>query len=108
MADEVTSGELGRRLDVIQSLLHGLVSREEYSSDQRHFEHRFTELERDLEAERARRHTEFKELRNEIMTATRERGSSVRQGIYSGLVPSLLVLLSIMVSVALTLWGSNG
>lgn len=107
MSDEVSTGELARRLDTIQNLLQGLVSRVEYTADQRLSERRFTELERDLEAERIRRHTEIKELRNEIAASAKEKGMSVRQGVYSGLIPSLLMLVSVVVTIILTMTGGK-
>jgi hypothetical protein len=85
VADEVSTGELARRLDSITTLLQKLVSREEYSSDQRHAERRFTEIEADL-----------KDLQRRMDERDKTSSSNVRQAIYAGLLPSALFLITVL------------
>lgn len=112
MADDWTTAEIVRRLDEVLRTVQGLVSRPEYSADQRHWEHRFTDLERDLVDEReARKAADADERKareeavKELKDINRQRGTNRRQNVFQGLVPSLLVLASIAVSVLLAFWG---
>lgn len=93
MADEVSTGELARRLDEIQRLLQGLVSRAEYTADQRHAEHRFTEMEADI-----------RDLQRRLDEREKTSGANVRQAIYAGLIPTCLFLVTIL----LQLKGGGG
>ena len=109
MPNEVSTGELARRLDEIARLLQGLVGRGEYTEYQRLIEHRFTELERDHAEERTARRVEqveerqarkaaIKELRDEFKAESTQSGSNVRQAIYSGLIPGVVFLLGVLFS----------
>lgn len=121
MADEVSTGELARRLDAITSrfdeitrLLQGLVSRAEYSADQRAAERRFMELEQDI-AEKRRVHDqdirdlreEIKALRTKVDDADKSNGVNLRQAVYSGLVPGILLVVSLLVTVLLAFKGGR-
>jgi hypothetical protein len=85
VADEVSTGELARRLDSITLLLQKLVSREEYTADQRLAEHRFTEIEADIRA-----------LSGRLDRREESTGTNIRQAIYAGLLPSILFLVGIL------------
>jgi chromosome segregation ATPase len=121
VADEPSNGELARRLDDIARLLQGLVSRAEYTADQRHVERRFTEMEHDI-AEKRRVHeqdirdlreenkdlrTEIKGLRTELAAANSNNGTNFRQAIYSGAVPGIIFLLGIIVTIFLAFKGGK-
>lgn len=101
MADEVSTGELGRRLDEVLRTVRDLPGRGEYNEYQRHSEHRFTEIERDLERERVAREAADKALHERMDKA----GTNTRQNVFQGLLPSVLVLASIAVSVLLAFRG---
>lgn len=102
--DEPSNGELARRLDKIELLLQGLVSRLEYTTDQRHLEHRFGEVERDIADLRRVHEEDIKDVKKRIENDGQSRGSNVRQAIFSGLIPGVLFLVSIL----LTLSQSRG
>jgi hypothetical protein len=125
VADEPSNGELARRLDDIARILLGLVSRAEYTADQRHTEHRFAELEHDI-AEKRRGHDEdMREMRVELTKlrdetkdvrekvgeklAERDRSSSVnfRQAIYNGIVPGIFLVITLLVTVFLAFKGGK-
>jgi hypothetical protein len=104
VADEVSTGELARRLDEIVRLLQGLVSRVEYTEYQRHVEHRFTELEHDILEKRHAHDEDMRELRTELnamrseITKVRDSGGvNFRQSVYSGLIPAILLLVTLLV-----------
>ncbi|MGH3369309.1 MAG: hypothetical protein ACRDPR_04855 [Nocardioidaceae bacterium] len=104
MADDVSTGELARRLDQLLQIVQTLVSRPEYTADHRHAEHRFTEIERDIAAEQAAREAAVREVHERIDKETTKKDTDRRQLLFSGLVPSVLVLASIAVSVLLAIW----
>lgn len=108
MSDEISTGELARRLDEFARLLQGLVSRVEYTEYQRHVEHRFTELEHDILEKRHAHDEDMREIRAELNavraelaktreSGTRESGVNFRQAIYSGLIPAILLLVTLLV-----------
>ncbi|HEY9367573.1 hypothetical protein [Streptomyces sp.] len=103
MADEVSTGELARRIDEVKGILQGLVSRPEYSSDQRHVEHRFTEIERDIEVEKAAREAADKALHERMDKS----GTNWRQTVFSGLVPGVFFLLTMAVTILLAFRGGR-
>lgn len=98
MPDEVSLGELARRMDELKVMLRDLVSRGEYATDQRHIERRFGELERDLEVERQARQAADKEIKEQVTSATSTSGTNIRQAIYSGLIPGVLFLISVLIT----------
>lgn len=85
MADEISTGELARRLDEILRNVQRLPTREEFTSEQRLTEHRFTEIENDI-----------KELQRRIEDREKTGGANVRQAIYAGLIPTALFLVTIL------------
>ena len=111
MADEPSNAELARRMDRIEVLLQDLslrlVSSDVYNRDQRETERRFAELERELAEERLARKEDVKDLRGRMDERDKTGGSNFRQGIYSGVIPALLVLAGILVQVFLALRGGR-
>lgn len=108
--DEPSNGELARRLDDISRLLQGMVSQGQYNAELRLAEHRFTEIERDIEDVRKTHADDIKEvlrrlddankdiLRN-LEQGTKERTSNWRQALYGALIPSILFLASILIQI---------
>lgn len=107
MADEPSNGELGRRLDAIHQLVQGLVGRLEYAEYQRALEHRLTNIDRDIEDVRTQHAKDIKDVRREHADSLRSAGEnrlSWRAVVYAGLLPALLVLVSILVQI----WLAKG
>jgi hypothetical protein len=105
VADDVSTGELARRLDQVLQIVQTLVSRPEYSSDQRHHESRFTEIgrriddvERDIADERSAR-KEGDRVLHERMDKT---GSNWRTNLWQGLAAVL-----ILVGIAVNIWTAT-
>lgn len=96
MADDISTGEIVRRLDRLETLLLKLVSVDIYTRDQREIERRLTELERDLADKRKDHAEDVKELRAQIAERDKTSGSNVRQAIYAGLIPTCLFLVTIL------------
>lgn len=105
MTDEVSTGELARRMDELKDMVRDLVSRGEYATDQRHIEHRFTSLERDLLEEREARKSADKETKDQVTSATTQSGTNVRQAIYSGIIPAILFLVGMLITISQTRGG---
>ncbi|MDB5911099.1 MAG: hypothetical protein JWP34_5216 [Massilia sp.] len=102
MPDEPGLGEVVRRLERLETLLLSLrvVSEDLYNRDQRETERRFTELERDLADERQARQVADRELKEQFTAATTTSGSNMRQAIFSGLIPGVLFLISILITLS--------
>lgn len=98
-----------------------LLSVDVYTSDQRAAEHRFTAIERDIEALQ-RKHDEdirtvtdetrsalqglaadLKALANQLTAREQKAGEWRRQALYAGIVPGVLFVLSTAVTVILAL-----
>lgn len=92
MVDDVSTGELARRLGRMEDLLLRLVSVDVYGRDQKESERRFGEIERDLLDEREARQAADKELQERMDKS----GTNWRQALYSGLIPAILVLAGIL------------
>lgn len=103
MADEVSTGELARRLGRMEDLLLRLVSVDVYGRDQREIERRFGEIERDLLDEREARKTDIKALHERLDKADTNR----RQTVFSGLMPWALVLFGTAINVWIALRGGK-
>jgi hypothetical protein len=107
VGDDITNGELARRLDELRAIMQSLVGRPEYAADQRSVEHRFADLERTLAEERRARAGEIKTV-NDRITDQAKQAAEHRQGwrtvVYTGIVPALVVLLGIFVQ----LWLARG
>ena len=95
MADEPSAGELNRRIDGLAAVTAQLVTRAEYAADRRYDERRFVEIEADMAELRRQLAEDLKALRD----ATDKRGSNLRQAVYAGILPAVLVLLGIAVQI---------
>ncbi|MFI6296696.1 hypothetical protein ACIBEJ_34260 [Nonomuraea sp. NPDC050790] len=117
MADEPTLGELSRRIDGLTSMLAQLVTRAEFSAEQRLVERRFSEIEGDVGDVRRALLSEVTGLRTALEGAVArleaadekredKRGSNLRQMVYAGLIPAVLVVLSTVINIWMTTKGS--
>lgn len=98
--NDPSPGELARRLDEIVRLLQGLVSRPEYTEYQRHLEHRLAQVDADI-AELRRAHADDnREMVKRLDERERSTGSNIRQGIYNGLIPGVLFLVSMLLTLS--------
>jgi hypothetical protein len=111
--DEVSVGELARRFDKFEGFLRDLVTRGEYTTDQRLSNHRFEELGRDIAdlrrvhqedlAEARRVHEEFaKDTRTQLKEGTQASGTNFRQAVYNGFVPGIICAIGLLVTILLT------
>lgn len=101
--DDVSPGEITRRLDRFDGRLDGFenllrdtalrsVSQEVFTQFRQDSDRRFAEVGRDLEQETADRKAGDQELK-----AGQERqGTNWRQAIYAGLIPGVLYLLTVL------------
>lgn len=116
MADEPSLGELSRRIDGVTGMLAQLVTRAEFSAEQRLVERRFVEVEGDLAELRRSLLSEVTGLRAALETAVAKleaadkeredkRHSNARQLVYAGLVPALMVVLATVLQIWLTTKG---
>jgi hypothetical protein len=96
VADDYTTAEIVRRLTSIEQTLHELsmrmVPQDAFSRAEREWERRFTELERDLDAERQARRDAVREVKAEMAG----QGANWRQAVYAGAIPTLLFLVGIL------------
>ena len=102
MSDEPTNGELARRQDEILRALAGLIGQPQYIADQRRYDDRFDTLRRDLAEERRDREESERQVHQRITDEMKRQADSKlswRTIIYTGLVPALVVLISILVEV---------
>jgi hypothetical protein len=106
VVDEPSIGELSRRIDHVIATQAQLVQRAEYSADRRYDDRRFAEIEADVAELRRALSEELKALKTSIDAATEKRGTNVRQAVYAGLLPGLLMMISIVVQIWLTAKGS--
>ncbi|MFI6732123.1 hypothetical protein ACIBI9_04250 [Nonomuraea sp. NPDC050451] len=118
MADEPSPGELSRRLDGVVMSLAQLIQRAEYAADQRLIERRFTDVEGDVNELRRTLLDEVRALRGDLAAAVtrleaadekreEKRGGNLKQMIYSGILPTLFILLTIAVQVWLAPRGGG-
>lgn len=106
MADDVTTGELARRLADIQQMLATLVGRDMYLSDKQGTEWRLAELARDLDSERRERAEAVKALSDRLdaqATAAGENRMHWRTLLWTGALPAMVALLGVII----TLWISH-
>ena len=107
MADDVTTGELARRLADIQQSLATLIGRDMYLSDKQGTEWRLGELARDLEQERRERAGDVSALNarlDEQVKAAGESRGRWHDRLVTGVLPALVALLGVLV----TLWINHG
>lgn len=106
MADEPSLGEVSRRIDQVSMSLTQLVQRTEYTADRRFDDRRFGELESDVVELRRHLTEEMRALKASIDAATERRGTNVRQAVYAGVLPAVLVLMGIVVQIWLARQGA--
>lgn len=108
MADaEPSNAELARRLNDIAVLLQQVVGRPEYTADQRHSEHRFTEIERDIADVRRMHGEDVKDVNKRIDDVTKSSGSNLRQALYNGLLPAIFLVVGLLVTILLAFKGGK-
>lgn len=107
MADEPSNAELARRLADITLLLQQVVGRPEYTADQRHTEHRFTEIERDIEDVRRIHGEDIKDVTKRIEEHAKTSGSNLRQALFNGLLPAIFLVVGLLVTILLAFKGGK-
>lgn len=107
MADEPSNAELARRLADIVTLLQQVVGRPEYTADQRLAEHRFTEIERDIEDVRKTHTEDIKDVNKRFEEQTKSSGSNLRQALYNGLLPAIFLVVGLLVTILLAFKGGK-
>jgi hypothetical protein len=107
VADEPSNAELARRLADIALLLQQVVGRPEYAADQRHTEHRFTEIERDIEDVKKTHSKDIEAIRGLLDKAAEKRGTDWKQAIYSGLLPAVFLAITLLVTILLAFKGGK-
>jgi hypothetical protein len=105
VTDAPSPGELSRRIDQVSMSLTQLVQRAEYTADRRFDDRRFAELETDLAEVRRMLSDEIKALRTSVDAAAEKRGTNIRQAVFAGVLPAVLVLLGIVVQIWLARQG---
>ncbi|MCP2350606.1 hypothetical protein [Nonomuraea roseoviolacea] len=83
-----------------------LVTRTEYTAEQRLIERRFVEVEKDVADVQRVLAEDVKALKAAIDAAAERRGSNMRQAVYAGVLPAVLVLLGIVVQIWIALRGA--
>ena len=124
MTDAPSPGELSRRIDGLIAMLAQLVQRAEFTAEQRIVDRRLIEVEADITAIRSeisdlRRQltSDFKELKGSIDAvvvrqdaaaekAAEKRSTNMRQNLYAGILPAVLVLMGIVVQIWLARQGA--
>ncbi|GAA3172396.1 hypothetical protein GCM10010486_44750 [Nonomuraea roseoviolacea subsp. carminata] len=106
MTDAPSPGELSRRLDGVTAMYAQLVTRTEYTAEQRLIERRFVEVEKDVADVQRVLAEDVKALKAAIDAAAERRGSNMRQAVYAGVLPAVLVLLGIVVQIWIALRGA--
>lgn len=91
--DDVSTGEIVRRLDRFEGRLDGFEALlRDRTVSQPEMDRRFTEVDRDLQQEVADRKAGDQELKERHDRT----GTNWRQAIYAGLIPGVLYLLTIL------------
>jgi hypothetical protein len=106
VTDAPSPGELSLRIDQVTMSLSSLVQRTEYTADKRFDERRFVDLEADVAEVRRLLNEEIKALRTSIDAATEKRGTNLKQAVYGGILPAVLVLMGIVVQIWLARQGA--
>lgn len=101
VADEPSLGELSRRTDHLTVMLTQLVPRNEYAADRRYDDRRFAEMEADIAEVKRQLADDIRALRE----SAEKRGSNLRQAIYAGLLPAVLMMLGFAVQIWLARGG---
>jgi Flp pilus assembly protein TadB len=102
-SDPPSTGELSRRLNEMYNSIQRLVSQDLYVAEQRAEERRFAEIERDIETLRRRLEEDLRVLASRLDTREQERGANWRQSVFAGLIPTALLLITLLVQVWLSI-----
>lgn len=105
MPDAPSLGEVVRRLDGIQQLLARVVHQDVYLAEQRAVERRFADIERNVDTAVRGLTDDLRELRASIDRAAERRGSTMRQNVYSIIIPAVIFLASVLVQIYLATKG---
>ncbi|MFI6793690.1 hypothetical protein ACIBG4_40800 [Nonomuraea sp. NPDC050383] len=106
MTDAPSPGELSRRIDGVTAMYAQLVTRTEYTAEQRLVERRFAEVEKDVADLQRVLAEDMRAMKTSIEAAAEKRGSNMRQAVYAGVLPAVLVLLGIVVQIWIALRGA--
>jgi hypothetical protein len=106
VTDAPSPGELSRRIDQVNMSLTQLVQRTEYTAERRYDDRRMSEIEADVVELRRQLTEDLKALKSSIDTATEKRGTNIRQAVFAGVLPAVLVLLGIVVQIWLARQGA--
>jgi hypothetical protein len=114
VADEPSNADLARQLADIRLLLQQVVGRPEYTADQRLAEHRFTEIERDIEDVRRTHVDDIKDVNRRTDDVNRRiedhakaSGTNLRQALYNGLLPAIFLVVGLLVTILLAFKGGK-
>jgi hypothetical protein len=107
VADEPSNADLARQLADIRLLLQQVVGRPEYTADQRLTEHRFTEIERDIEDVRRTHVDDIKDVLKRFDDQTKSSGTNIRQALYNGLLPAIFLVVGLLVTILLAFKGGK-
>jgi hypothetical protein len=102
VSDEPTNGELARRLDDIYRTLQGSIGQPQYVADQRRIDDRLEDLRRGDAEERRDREAAVRAVHQRItdeLASAANNKLSWRTILYTGVIPALIVLLSILVQI---------
>jgi hypothetical protein len=105
--DEISNGELGRRLDDLKGIMQGLVGRPEYTAWQQDVIGQLAGLRRDIAEMRSDHADDIKTVNTritDVKNEARDNRMSWRTLIWTGLVPALVVVLGIVAQ----LWMNGG
>jgi hypothetical protein len=92
--DEPSNGELGRRLDDLGRMLREVIGRPEYGEFKLALDHRFNQLVEAVADLRRTHDEDIKDLQRRFADAEQERKKTIRDRIYDGLIPTMLIVVS--------------
>jgi hypothetical protein len=98
-------GEVVRRLDRMEEMLRELVSVQVYTRDQRETDRRIEATEKRIQLLERRMEDMAEEkdvqaLERRVEDAAKQSGTNVRQAIFSGLIPGVLFLITILIQIS--------
>lgn len=115
MSDEPSLGEVVRGLDKLEKRLEQfirefslrVVDTAVYGRDQREWERRFTEMQRDIEQVREAGEKAVKAITDRLDAQTTSKRADWRQVVFNGLVPGISLLLTLLVTILLAFKGGK-
>lgn len=111
MADEVSTGELGRSIGEVKAMVANLVGVREYAEYQRHVDRRFAEQAKDITDERAAREkaiTEERAAREKAIGEIKAEQSSVLSAKRTAVLTGIGTLLGGIALAIFTAWAHLG